>query len=315
MDNLYLKPYGDIELQRRMVSDRPRTDAFAAAIREVVQPGDVVLDVGTGTGILAMFAAKAGARKVYAIDATDIADVATDLIKANGLSDQIQILHGRAGELQLDQKVDLIISEWLGSAALGEGMLDVVLDARDRHLTPAGRMLPSKVRVMIAPLDEPILYHTEGPGFWRERIHDLDFSSLQEVELSQGRTMQIRVEPAAVLAPGQAILELDLLTASSEDLWSENQLEFVPVRDGVLNGFCVWFEAELSRNVILDTGPFSPETHWAETYMSFSPRPVRAGERVEVSVDFSYDPLPAAIRRYVDLRLGVGEHELSYLID
>ncbi len=314
MDN-YLKPYGDIELQRRMVSDRPRTNAFAAAIREVVRPGDVVLDVGTGTGILAMFAAKAGARKVYAIDATDIAEVATDLVKANGLSDQIQILHGRAGELQLDQKVDLIISEWLGNAAFVEGMLHVVLDVRDHNLTPTGRMLPSKVRVLIAPLDEPILYNSEGPGFWRERIHDLDFSSLQEVELSQGRTMQIRVEPAAVLAPGQALLELDLLTASSEDLWSENQLEFVPVRDGVLNGFCVWFEAELSRSVILDTGPFSPETHWAQTYMSFSPRPVRAGERVKVSVDFSCDPDPSAVRRYVDLRLGVGEHELSYLID
>ena len=311
----YLKPYGDIELQRRMVSDRPRTNAFGAAIREVVQPGDVVLDVGTGTGILAMFAAKAGARRVYAIDATDIAEVATDLVKANGLSDQIQILHGRADELQLDQKVDLIISEWLGSAAFGEGMLHVVLDARDRNLTPAGRMLPSKVRVLIAPLDEPILYNTEGPGFWREPIHDLDFSSLQEVELSQGRTMQIRVEPAAVLAPGQAILELDLLTASVEDVWSEQQLDFVPVRDGVLNGFCVWFEAELSRNVILDTGPFSPETHWAQTYMPFSPRPVRAGERVEVSVDLSFDPDSAAVRCFLGLRLGVGEHELSYLID
>ena len=311
----YLKAYGDIELQRRMVSDRHRTDAFGAAIREVVQPGDVVLDVGTGTGILAMFAAKAGARQVYAIDATDIAEVATDLVKANGLSDRIQVLHCRAGELQLDQKVDLIISEWLGNAAFGEGMLHVVLDARDRHLTPTGRMLPSKVRVMIAPLDEPILYNTDGPGFWRERIHDLDFSSLQEVELSQGRTMQIRVEPAAVLAPGQAILELDLLTASVEDVWSEQQLEFVPVRDGVLNGFCVWFEAELSRSVLLDTGPFSPETHWAETYMPFSPRPVRAGERVEVSVDLSFDPDPAAVRRFVGLRLGVGEHELTYLID
>ena len=314
MDN-YLKPYGDIELQRRMVSDRPRTNAFAAAIREVVQPGDVVLDVGTGTGILAMFAAKSGARKVYAIDATDIAEVATDLVKANGLSDQIQILHGRAGELQLDQKVDLIISEWLGNAAFVEGMLHAVLDARDHNLSPTGRMLPSKVRVLIAPLDEPILYNTEGPGLWREWIHDLDFSSLQEVELSQGRTMQTRVEPAAVLAPGQAILELDLLSASVEDVWSERQLEFIPVRDGGLNGFCVWFEAELSRNVILDTGPFSPETHWAQTYMSFLPRPVRAGERVKVSVDFSYDPDPAAIRSYVDLRLGVGEHELSYLID
>lgn len=310
-----MKPYGDIELQRRMVSDRLRTDAFAAAIREVVQPGDVVLDVGTGTGILAMFAAKAGARKVYAVDVTDIAEVATDLVKANGLSDQIQVIRGRAGELKLDQEVDVIISEWLGNAAFAEGMLHAVLDARDHNLTPTGRMLPSKVRVLLAPLDEPILYNAEGPGFWRERIHGLDFSSLEEVELSQGRTMQIRVETAALLAPGQVILELDLLTASAEDVWSENQLEFIPIRDGVLNGFCVWFEAELSQSVLLDTGPFSPETHWSQTYMSFSPRPVRAGERVEVNAEFSYNPDPFDVRRYVDLHLGVGEHELSYPIE
>ncbi len=314
MDN-YLKPYGDIELQRRMVSDRYRTNTFAAAIREAVEPGDVVLDVGTGTGILAMLAAKAGARKVYAIDATDIAAVATDLVKANGLSGQVQVFHGRAGELQLAQKVDLIISEWLGNAAFAEGMLHAVLDARDHNLKATGRMLPSKVRLLIAPLDEPILYNTEGPGFWRDEIHDLDFSSLQEVELSQGRTIQIRVDPAAVLAPGQAFIELELLTASTEDVWFEGQLNFVPVRDGVLNGFGVWFEAELSPSVTLDTGPHNPETHWAQTYMSFSPRPVQAGELLKVSVDFSYDPDPDAVHREVDLRLAVGDDQLNYEID
>ncbi|MHB8862637.1 MAG: 50S ribosomal protein L11 methyltransferase [Pirellulaceae bacterium] len=314
MDN-YLKPYGDIELQRRMVSDRPRTNAFAAAIRQVVRPGDVVLDVGTGTGILAMLAAQAGARKIYAIDATDIAEVATALVQVNGLADRIHVLQGRAGELHLEQKVDLIMSEWLGNAAFAEGMLHAVLEARDHNLAPTGRMLPSTVRVLIAPLDEPILYHTEGPGFWREPIHGLDFSSLQEMELSQGRTTQIRVDPAALLAAGQTLLELDLLTASAEDAWSERELEFVSLRDGVLNGFCVWFEADLSPQVTLDTGPLSPETHWAQTYLSFSPRPVRAGQRVVVNVDFSYDPDPADVRRHVDLRVEVGQHELNYLIE
>ena len=313
MEN-YLKAYGDIELQRRMVSDRHRTNAFHAAINEAVQPDDVVLDVGTGTGILAMFAAKAGARKVYAIDATDIAEVATGLVKANGLSDRIQVFHCRADDLQLDHEVDLIISEWLGNAAFTESMLPAVLAARDHNLAPTGRMLPSKVRLLIAPLDEPNLYHGDGPGFWREEIHDLDFSSLQKVELSQGRITQIRVEPAALLAPSQALVELDLLTASAEDIRFEGQLEFVPVRDGVLNGFCVWFEAELSPSVILDTGPYSPETHWAQTYMSFSPRPVRAGEQVEMNVDFSFDPDPTAVLQCVNLRLGVDEHDLSYLI-
>lgn len=311
----YLKPYGDIELQRRMVSDRIRTDAFAAAIREVVRPGDVVLDVGTGTGILAMLAAKAGAKKVYAIDATEISDVAIDLVQANGLTDRVQIFHGRASELQLDQKVDLIISEWLGNAAFAEGMLHAVLDARDNNLAPGGRMLPAKVRVLLAPLDEPIYYNSDGPGFWREPIHGLDLGSLQEVELSQGRVMQIRVDQAALLAPGQALLELDLLTTAAEDVRFEGQLEFIPVRDGVLNGFCVWFEADLSPGVLLDTGPNCPETHWAQAYMSFWPRPVRAGERVQVDVDFSYDPNSSAVQRHVDLHVGVGEYEQSYEIE
>lgn len=307
----YLKTYGDIELHRRMVSDRLRTDAFAAAIREVVRPGDVVLDVGTGTGVLAMLAAQAGAAKVYGIDVTDIAEVATELVRTNGLSSKVEILRGPAGELELDQKVDVILSEWLGNAAFVEGMLYAVLDARDNNLAPNGRMLPAKVRVLIAPLDEPILYNSDGPGFWRERIHGLDFSSLQKIELSQGRTLQIRVDPAAALAPGQVLLELDLLTATPEDAAFEGQLEFVAVRDGVHNGFCLWFEAELSAGVTLDTGPLSPETHWAQTYMSFVPCPRRAGERMEVRVDFSCDPEMG----YVDLRLGVGDDELHYRID
>ena len=161
------------------------------------------------------------------------------------------------------------------------------------------------------------------------RIYDSQFASKYPMALPKtnefaarvmdttldGPPKQIRVDPAAVLAHGQVMLELDLVTASAEEVWFEGQLEFVPVRDGVLNGFCVWFEAELSPSVILDTGPFSPETHWAQTYMSFSPRPVRAGERVDGSVDFSNDSEPADVRRHVDLCLGVGEHELSYVID
>ncbi len=315
MDKLYLKSYGDIELQRRMVSDRIRTDAFAAAIKEVVKPGDTVLDLGTGTGILAMFAAQAGARLVHGVDATSIAKIAKDLVKANDLSDQVQIHHCRANELKLDQKVDVIISEWLGNAVFVEGMLQAVLDARDQHLTASGFMLPAGVRLMIAPLDDPILYNAEGPGLWRERIHGLDFSSLQELELSQGRTMQLRVDTAAVLAPGQALLEIDLHTVHAEDIWFDGQLEFVPVRDGMLNGFCVWFEAQLSPSVVLDTGPFSPETHWFQTYMSFTPRAVRAGEGLELDVGFSYAPDPAESYRFIDLRLGVAGDELNFVID
>lgn len=310
----YFKPYEGIELQRRMVSDRIRTDAFAQAIREVVRPDDVVLDVGTGTGILAMLAARAGARQVYGIEQTEMAEVAADLVDANGLSDKVRILNGQAEDLQLQQKADVIISEWLGNAAFVERMLDTVIAARDNNLATSGRMLPSNVRLLLAPLDDPILYNGDGPGFWRNPINGLDFSSLQPLELAQGRVVQIRLETASVLAPSQSLVELDLIIADAEDAWVDGKLEFVAIRDAHLNGFGVWFEAELSENVTLDTGPYSPETHWMQTYMPFLPRPVQAGERFEVNFALARDPDPAEIR-FITLTLGVGDHQQDYAIE
>src|SRR5262245_29207409 len=149
----YFKRYGDLELQRRMVADRWRTDSFARAIKEVVHRSDVVLDVGTGTGILAMLAARAGAKRVYAIDQSEIAQTAANLVKANGLDHMVKVFRGPARELELDEKVDVLISEWLGHLAFVEGMLDDVISVREKHLASKGRMLPSKVEAMIAPID------------------------------------------------------------------------------------------------------------------------------------------------------------------
>src|SRR5688572_17329942 len=113
----YFKRYGDLELHRRMIADRWRTECFARAIAEAVKKTDVVLDIGTGTGILAMFAAKAGAKRVYAIDQAEIAQTAANLVKANGFGDRVKVFRGPAGELKLEEKVDLLISEWLGHLA------------------------------------------------------------------------------------------------------------------------------------------------------------------------------------------------------
>src|SRR5688572_5581324 len=172
-----------------MVADRARTDAFAAAIREVVRPTDAVLDVGTGTGILAMLAAKAGARKVYAVDQSTIAESAARLVVENRLDDRVDVIQGEAAELLLPEKMDLLVSEWLGHTAYVEGMLSDVLAARDNNLAEGGRMIPARVRVMLAPVDDTVLYTNEGPGFWREPIHGIDFSSLEEAELAQGRAV------------------------------------------------------------------------------------------------------------------------------
>lgn len=308
----YFLRYGDLELQRRMVSDRWRTDAFAAAIREAVQPGDVVLDVGTGTGILAMLAARSGAQQVYGIDAAEVAQTAANLVKANGLSEQVKILRGPAEELQLEEPVDIVISEWLGHFAFVENMLDDVLCARDNNLREGGRMLPCGVEVLLAPIDDSYLYFRDGPGFWRKSVHGLDLSPLEKTELGQGRATQMRVDSTSLLAPGETLVHLDLSTAETESPFGESNLRFEIARDGVLNGFVGWFRAQLSQNVFLDTGPTEPETHWSQTWFSFRPRLVREGETLDVQLDLTRD---LAERRHLCLDIAVADVSQRYVIE
>jgi type I protein arginine methyltransferase len=308
----YFKRYGDLELHRRMISDRWRTDAFKRAIDEVVRKSDVVLDLGTGTGVLAMLAAKAGAKRVYAIDQAEIAQTAANLVKANGFGERVKVFRGPAGDLKIEEKVDLIISEWLGHLAFVEAMLDDVILARDAHLAPKGRMMPSHVDAMIAPIDDPVLFAHDGPGYWREPVHGLDFSSLEDLELKQGRAIQLRVEPAAMLSAGIPISSLDLVKAKIDDWWTRGLVEFEMKRDGILNGFAGWFEAQLSPKERLNTGPLFPETHWSQSYMAFPPRRVKKGQRVTVEYALERDPEE---RRNVRLMLGVGKVRQTFALE
>ena len=130
--------YTEFEVHRSMIQDRVRTDAFRAAIDTVVRPGDVVLDIGAGTGILSMFAARAGAARVYAVEQTSIAVLAQELVAANGLSDVIEVIQGDVVEIEPPEQVDVIVSEWLGGFGIDEGMLVPVIAARDRWLKRAG---------------------------------------------------------------------------------------------------------------------------------------------------------------------------------
>jgi type I protein arginine methyltransferase len=308
----YFQRYGDLELHRRMISDRPRTESFARAITEAVREGDVVLDVGTGTGILAMIAARSGAKRVYAIDQAEIAQTAANVAKANGLSKKLRVFKGAAGELVLPESVDLIVSEWLGNLALVEGMLDDITAARDKNLRPGGRMLPANVDVILAPIDDAVLFHREGPGFWRDPVLGFDFTSLEAVELGQGRASQLRIDPASLLAPGKPILSMDMTTVQPGDPWRSGEVTFELRRDGVLNGFAGWFVAKLSDSVTLDTGPREPETHWAQTYLPFPNRVMKAGSRLRVRFELGRD---SDERRHVRLTLKAGRAEHRYLVE
>src|SRR6266511_1680805 len=148
--------YAEFEVHRTMICDRVRTGAFRCAIDSVVRPGDVVLDVGAGSGILSVFAARAGAARVYAVERTSAAVLAHELAAANG--------------------VDVIVSEWLGGFGIDEGMLVPVIVARDRWLKPGGVMIPRLVMAWAALVHDR--YLSQMVEFLRDNPYGLRFDDL-----------------------------------------------------------------------------------------------------------------------------------------
>ncbi|CAF2153894.1 unnamed protein product [Brassica napus] len=129
-----------------------------------------VVDVGCGTGILSIFCAQAGAKRVYAVDASDIAVQAEEVLKANGLSDKVIVLHGR--DVEIEEEADVIVSEWMGYMLLYESMLGSVITARDSWLKPGGLILPSHATLYMAPISHPDRY-SHSIGFWRN-VYGID---------------------------------------------------------------------------------------------------------------------------------------------
>src|SRR5262249_8226207 len=129
-----------------------RTGDYLGALAEAVRPGDVVLDIGTGSGVLAIAAARAGARHVYAVEASDIAEGAERVFNANGVQDRVTLLRGWSRQSELPEPADLLVAELIGNEPFEEEILETTLDARRRLLKPDARLIPSTLDLLARPL-------------------------------------------------------------------------------------------------------------------------------------------------------------------
>ena len=279
-----------------MLNDRIRTSAFLAAIREVVRPGDVVVDIGTGTGVLAIGAARAGAARVYAIESTAIADVAEDVFATSGVGDRITLVRGWSSEVVLPERADVLISETIGNDPMNERLLEIARDARRRLLKPGARYIPGHVAVFGLPVTIPgdrLSRRVATPDVlerWRS-WYDVDFTALAR---AAGRSGHHSFEMRPSEAREWPVLSAPVLLAESDVASVETSV--VPLRTlearattaGTLNGLLVYFEARLGSTV-LSTHPAlaGADNSWASPvwYLAESRR-VEPGETFRLQYRF-----------------------------
>ncbi|MFN8010168.1 MAG: 50S ribosomal protein L11 methyltransferase [Holophagaceae bacterium] len=257
--------------QIRMLEDRTRTSMFIEAIRRTVKPGDVVLDLGTGTGILALAAAQAGARHVYAIEARPIAETAARLFASSGLGDRITLLRGLSLDLDLPERADVMVSEILGHDPFGEGLVESAVDALARLLKPGARLIPGSLGLHLSPLEVPGAFlrrhrFTRAAARRWSRWYGLELGALAEIAGDAISLLPAFVAPAEArrwprLGPPAPLWECRLADLPGPRLGrAEVRLEAPPRRLGLL----LHWEASLTEGVVLSTAleAVSPDNHW-----------------------------------------------------
>lgn len=242
-----------------MMADRVRMGAYQKAISKTVKEGDVVLDLGCGLGILSFLALRAGAKKVYAVEKTDSINLAKEVAKRNKIDDRIIFIEGVSMDITLPEKVDVIVSETLGSFAVEENTLDFTIDARKRFLKENGRMIPEALKLYLVPVESKNAY--KKMAFWKD-IAGFDFSYAKE-ELTK-RLLIEDIKKEDFLSKPVVYKGIDLI--ETEDTSINERAVFEFSRQGILHGFAGWFEALLTDDVLIDTSPSSPKTHWRQAF-------------------------------------------------
>lgn len=264
----YFDSYAHFAIHEEMLKDRVRTSSYRNAIlnNKFLFKDKIVLDVGCGTGILSMFAAKAGAKKVFAVDFSSIAQQAKQIVKDNKLDHVVEVMQGKIEEIDLPVKtVDIIISEWMGYFLLYESMLDTVLFARDKWLTPEGHVLPDKCTMFICGIEDGE-YKDEKIHFWKN-VYGFDMSCMKKLALLE--PLVECVEERSICTNTCELKEFDITKMETGEVDFDCEFEIIFKQNDYCHALVVYFDTDFERGlhkpVTFSTGPESNYTHWKQT--------------------------------------------------
>ena len=263
------------------VLDTILCDTYREALRRTVRPGDIVLDLGASTGLLSFFAIQAGARHVYAVEMSTIAEVAAKLIKANGLEDRISLIRENSAKVTLPEAADVLVTDAFGSMCFDdEDIVRYVVDARRRLLKPGARIIPGVCRAYLTPFSSDQF----GPGRLPPRLYGLDYQALRERRFASVYGVTVNSGSFACLGPHRRFAEVDFYNACSAP--GATSVTFSASVDGRLDGFLGWFESELCDKVVLSNAPHLPTTCWRQLCFPVIEQPrVRPGDLILLTLD------------------------------
>jgi type I protein arginine methyltransferase len=268
-----------LDEHRHYLDDPGRLAAFRRALADVVRPGDVVVDLGAGTGILGLLACEAGAARVYAIDESGMLEVAREIAAANGRADRIVHLKGHSTEVSVPELADVVVADQIGYLGVEAGVIDSFVDARRRLLKAGGRLIPSRLDLWIAAIEHPKA--EELIGFWDSAPAGMSVSPVRPLASNQVYPGPIDAAqflgPPARLASLELGLEHDVITAT---------VELKAHRPGTLHGLGGFFAASLSPSVVLTNSPAAADRIGRDQLFLpiDNPVSVKQGDRITASV-------------------------------
>uniref|UniRef100_A0AAQ4QKB9 type I protein arginine methyltransferase n=1 Tax=Gasterosteus aculeatus aculeatus TaxID=481459 RepID=A0AAQ4QKB9_GASAC len=276
-DEAYFGSYGHYGIHEEMLKDKVRTESYRDfmyrnpdAFRD-----KVVLDVGCGTGILSMFAARAGAKQVIAVDQSEIIYQAMDIVRSNQLEDKITLIKGRIEDIKLPvETVDIIISEWMGYFLLFESMLDSVLYARDRYLADGGSVYPDLCNISLAAVRDA-QKHQEHIAFWDD-VYGFNMGCMKKAVVPEA-VVEVVSDDTLISEPAVIqTFDCNRVCLSDLEFASEFSLKITTTTE------CTVRKLIPPRfSVMFSTGPQVTKTHWKQTvFLLEKPVSVRAGEEL-----------------------------------
>ena len=266
-----------------MIADRGRTDAYCRALRECIKDGAVVIDIGTGLGIWALSACRLGARKVYAVESSNVIELAQQIAADNNCEDRIEFIHDLSTRLTLPERADVIVSDVHGVLPFFQQTLPSLIDARHRFLKPGGVMIPQVETLWGTIVENPEEY---GGYFdaWKEDGHGFNLQAARRVATNgYGKAIfkpeQLLFEPALIATLDYSCLETPNL---------RGRLESTIGRAGTAHGLGVWFNSELAPGILMSNAPGGPTLIYGNAFFPLS-EPVTVAEGDTVSCDLRAD--------------------------